>query len=233
MRRGNCYGVALAIVEDFGLDAVARYGHYTGKVHGLSYFNAGRPFQRHGWVELWDGRILDPTRWVFEQPDGGKFPKAMKPYIYVGPNDCYDLGGEQFLAEHRRSAPPQERWPQEKSAPTRVPVRKPSLKHWIERWFPGAYWGSSDENGKLVEHVFLWISQLHWATHLPSEFLHEHEIIRPLFESTIEAGEAAMIPIDIRRDVFGDDDPEDKEDAVETSQTPEGSDRAREAVAAD
>lgn len=35
---------------------------------------------RHCWILLENGKILDPTRWVFE---------GTKPYIYCGENDFY------------------------------------------------------------------------------------------------------------------------------------------------
>ncbi len=42
--------------------------------------------------------VIDPTRWVFE---------AVKPYIYVGPRDHYDPGGNDLRAmTHSRVPPP-------------------------------------------------------------------------------------------------------------------------------
>lgn len=42
------------------------------------------------------GRIVDPTRWVFE---------AVTPYIYCGPNDFYDEGNNQLLQALAGEAP--------------------------------------------------------------------------------------------------------------------------------
>lgn len=45
----------------------------------MFYTRSKAGFCRHGWVELEDGCVLDPTRWVFEH---------VEPYIYVGdPSD--------------------------------------------------------------------------------------------------------------------------------------------------
>lgn len=60
-----------------------RYGFFWGKVAEGSPFDHTSPLHRHGWVELPDGRIWDPTRWVFEDVD---------PYIYIGDSDDYDPG---------------------------------------------------------------------------------------------------------------------------------------------
>ena len=75
-----------------------RYGHYTGPIHPNSLFkkNIGIGFCQHGWVELTDNQIFDPTRWVFEN---------VNPYIYVGKNDYYDVGGNKFREASRKEPP--------------------------------------------------------------------------------------------------------------------------------
>jgi hypothetical protein len=63
-------------------------GHYDGPVHPRSPFSRG--LQQHSWLELEDGRILDPTRWTLDRPHA--------PYIYLGVCDHYDAGGRALAA---------------------------------------------------------------------------------------------------------------------------------------
>jgi hypothetical protein len=74
------------------------YGHYLGEIHPKSRFaeRARIGWVQHGWVILPDGRVFDPTRWVFE---------AKKPYLYVGDDEDYDEGGSR-LREHMLGDPP-------------------------------------------------------------------------------------------------------------------------------
>ena len=87
---GNCYGVAVTIFKAKLVPAKShvRYGVWHGPIDAGSQF-AGRAFTHHGWIELPDGRIYDPTRFVFE----GK-----PPYIWIGSNDqnFYDLAGQRL-----------------------------------------------------------------------------------------------------------------------------------------
>lgn len=86
---GKCYGIASAIAEAVG--GVPMYGHWIGPVaereDKLFAYARQTGFARHGWVELPDRSIVDPTRWVFED---------VAPYIYHGPNDYYDFGASRF-----------------------------------------------------------------------------------------------------------------------------------------
>ena len=56
----------------------------------------GRLFVQHGWVELGDRTVVDPTRWTLDGKD---------PYIYVGPDDDYDVGGNQLRSAMRGDPP--------------------------------------------------------------------------------------------------------------------------------
>lgn len=84
---GRCYEIACAAARLMNRQgcrgAVPIYGHYQGEVHPSSMFH-GRPIQPHGWVLMKNGDVVDPTRWAFE---------GREPYIYNGPNDIYDEGG--------------------------------------------------------------------------------------------------------------------------------------------
>lgn len=66
---GNCHAIATAILNTFPMQGLRLVrGHYTGYVSPKSVFRRGAP-QQHSWLRLGDGRILDPTRWVFTAPE--------------------------------------------------------------------------------------------------------------------------------------------------------------------
>lgn len=79
---GNCYTVACAIVEAGLIKGRAVYGHYKGPVADTGYWakRKGQLFQRHGWIMLEDDRIMDPTRWSFEDKE---------PYIAIFEDDVF------------------------------------------------------------------------------------------------------------------------------------------------
>lgn len=94
---GSCYAIACRAAKL--VNGQPRYGHWLGTVNPNGYWGpyAGAMFQRHGWVKLDDGRILDPTRWSFE---------AVEPYIWLGANDgTYDAAGQQLRRAFRRPPP--------------------------------------------------------------------------------------------------------------------------------
>ncbi len=83
---GNCYTMACE-AADLIEGSKPVYGHFRGDVHPKSVFSrvAVAGWVQHGWVVLPDGKILDPTRWVFE---------CKKPYIFIGTTGVeYDEGG--------------------------------------------------------------------------------------------------------------------------------------------
>ncbi len=83
---GRCSELAHAAIDILERGNYA-YGHYLGRVDPEGYWDA-RGVLRHGWVLLDDGRIVDPTRWSFEN---------VEPYIYIGENDGdYDEGGNKL-----------------------------------------------------------------------------------------------------------------------------------------
>lgn len=98
---GNCYGISSLCVKHkiVPVGSKLRYGHWTGPIHQRSRFyrKNGLGFVQHGWVELPDKTIFDPTRYVFEYKP---------PYIYEGPNDFYDVGGNLFRKENTTPPPP-------------------------------------------------------------------------------------------------------------------------------
>lgn len=95
--KGNCYGIAGALVAKKLVEGVAVYGLYHGHIAKTSMF-AGQPFARHGWVLAPDGTVIDPTRWVFED---------VEPYIFEGhprshPPACLDfeVSDDEFTCVH-------------------------------------------------------------------------------------------------------------------------------------
>lgn len=82
---GNCHGVASAVLKLVPVKGMKLCrGHWHGYISKNSVYRS-QGIQQHSWLELEDGRILDPTRWAMEEPDS--------PSIYLGINDCYDEYG--------------------------------------------------------------------------------------------------------------------------------------------
>lgn len=93
---GNCYGVAHAMLHRRIVQGKLRYGHWLGPVADGSLFSYRLgSIIRHGWIET-DTGVIDPTRWVFE---------GASPYIYDGPEDHYDVGGDNWRLESQRPSP--------------------------------------------------------------------------------------------------------------------------------
>ena len=93
--KGRCHEIAHQIyLKDLvPKDSKVRYGLWWGFISQDSVFS-NRPFTHHGWIELSDGRIYDPTRFVFF--DG-------EPSIFIGEkNEDYDAGGNRLLESKPR-----------------------------------------------------------------------------------------------------------------------------------
>lgn len=85
---GNCFAVATALADRVG--GIAVYGAWDGPIAPTSLF-AGRPSANHGWVQLTNGQVFDPTRWEFE---------GLDPYLFEGDSDYYDEGRNRQRAEN-------------------------------------------------------------------------------------------------------------------------------------
>lgn len=97
---GNCFAIASEVVKAGLVKGVAVYGHFRGRVDPKSYFGlrSGMVFVQHGWVQLNDGRVFDPTRWAFE---------SREPYLYLNQLTAeYDEGGNE-INSRLRGGPPQ------------------------------------------------------------------------------------------------------------------------------
>jgi hypothetical protein len=89
---GNCHAVAERVLRRIPTQGMRLVrGHFHGWTSPASVY--GRGPQQHSWLRLQDGRVLDPTRWAFDQPG--------KPYLYVGENDAYDEAGLWLAARSR------------------------------------------------------------------------------------------------------------------------------------
>lgn len=98
---GLCFEIASFAAKLIGTGSVAVYGHYLGEVDPDGFWGPRRsaPFIQHGWVRLADGRILDPTRWSFEN---------VAPYIFISvaaQHPEYDEGGNEWRRAMMRPAP--------------------------------------------------------------------------------------------------------------------------------
>lgn len=97
---GRCFDVARALLRESVIDGHAAYGLWTGPVVPSAFFDGKAAQVRHGWIVTSEGRIVDPTRFVFERT---------APYIYCGPNDFYANGQAidwQVTAPTRRAKTP-------------------------------------------------------------------------------------------------------------------------------
>ena len=170
---GNCSAVA-AQCYLHGLvprRSLVCYGLYHGSIHPDSIF-AGRGVCHHGWVELPDGRIYDPTRWTFT---------CEQPYVWIslsGRHPNYDLGG---ASQWKHIPAPSV------TSPAMHKLRKSQVAR-LSRFF------------RLVQPDGLDRNQWHWLAHRhPDELQGDARWIYQLMQ---KLGLQAMIPIDFKRYVF-------------------------------
>ncbi len=172
---GHCYSVACAILAAKIFPGQARYGHYSGPVAPGTLFDLDMPFIRHGWIELPDGTIIDPTRWVFE---------GAPPYLWIGHNTGeYDAGGQRWL-QAIESPPPL-------TKPGDLTVDLPLTP--AARAFVLSLLG--DPPTITDEHAW-WLANLSLST--------LGEFTRPIYEALAAGGYAMAIPIDNYRLVLAD-----------------------------
>jgi hypothetical protein len=96
---GKCHEIAWAADKLLGDSSVtAPYGHYLGPIDPDGYWGGRQGFpNHHGWVLLKDGRVLDPTRFSFENKE---------PYIFISEDGSdYDEGGNKIRAAMQRPCP--------------------------------------------------------------------------------------------------------------------------------
>ena len=174
---GRCYEICCKILECHMVEGVARYGHYLGPVkEGTLFYD--RLVVQHGWIELEDGRIFDPTRWVFE---------GVEPYVYVNKNNGdYDIGGNKHRVAHSPQFPPV--YHAQANMPTIPLPKKPeSLVVFTKAVFYG--------------QDFVSIEQLNWLANRPPDSLGKH--VKPLFRWLNKINQKCLIPIDNWHYVMG------------------------------
>jgi hypothetical protein len=177
---------------------------------------AGTPFQRHGWIEIpvdpytracatcahmedehessflapcahctcpsfepEEARIVDPTRWVFE---------GVEPYVYEGPNDYYDMGGNRYREANERPCPPY------RSSADRVCLDIWKHDRDAHRFVLDELLGSAPG---ITQEMAFWLANLS-LSRLGS---HAHAI----YSGLRDVGLKARVPIDNWRAVMGQD----------------------------
>jgi hypothetical protein len=174
---GHCTGVANACLQAKIVRGRLCYGHFIGGIAKTGHF-AGRPFTHHAWIELKDGRVWDPTRWVFED---------VEPYIYIGPNDHYDFGGNAINEAFRPPYPAV-------ADPTERPLLLKLSKQ--VRLAIGHVIGQTDWDGWATPHQIHWLGNIN-ITRLPARH------VKALFREVIRLGYAAHIPQDNYQRIMG------------------------------
>lgn len=174
---GRCHEIAMVCHKAGCVPASAkvRYGIWCGPISEESQPFAGRSITHHGWVELADGRIYDPTRWVFE---------AVEPYIWVGrdEDEWYDMGGNR-LREHTMdcSKPP-------------VPGGRELLIPTAARKLFAKYLTGDKVKGTAP------VSHLMWLGSLPLHRLGKDA--KPIYKALLGMQMGAAIPIDNRQAIL-------------------------------
>lgn len=172
---GNCYAIACQMIEAGLVAGRPAYGHYLGVIRPGTLFY-GKPIVHHGWIVTPDGRIVDPTRWVFE---------GVAPYIHQA-TECgheYDEGGNVFLLTQKRPAPAHD----QSGSTVEVPVdARPLCSALLSR-----------------AHVQSRLStaEAHWLATLSLIVLGDRA--KALYAALVEMGFTALIPIDNRKKVLG------------------------------
>lgn len=192
---GSCYAIACACVDKKVVVGKPRYGHYRGFIHPDSMFasHVKIGWCQHGWVELSDGKIFDPTRWVFE---------CSKPYIYIGENKSeldmdmvlqkqYDIGGSIARAQFR--TPPPKFNSEKKTCEFKVSDNLLSLLRAM----------LDDDQQKLLADIFdrkrtihtFTVEQLAWlACANPNDF--EHKDVEEFYRVLESKDLDAFVPLD-------------------------------------
>ena len=180
---GHCFTLADMMVSKGVVEGTAVYGHWLGDVSPQCKMFYGKPIIQHGWVLQSDGSVVDPTRFVFE---------GAEPYIYKGPADYYDEGGNAGRSKMMRPPPD---------------FKKSSDPfHRLEVWKP--------KNKRLASAVDLLMEpalrkpgkltreQLHWLANLPYDALTPipgFDLAPALYAELKKLGMEAHVPIDNQR----------------------------------
>ncbi len=183
---GRCYEIASALVICKAVKGKAVYGHWVGPIAATGYWKdrRGMPFVHHGWVKLPDGRVLDPTRWSFED---------VKPYLYLGPPDHYDEGGNQIRAAMMANRPP-------------PPFRTGGKDIYERRWRSVMELELKTEvidflMEKLGQPKGITREMMFWVANLPPDWLEPYT--KEIYKELVRQDQGPWIPTDNRRMVLG------------------------------
>jgi hypothetical protein len=224
---GQCYAVACAIVKAGIVKGRAVYGHYLGPVAETGHWaeRRGQAFQRHGWIVLEDGRILDPTRWSFEDDEPNFFlfdpadtdaiPCAACPHradehtggTFILPCGVPGCGCGDFNPKSEydeggngfRALTMRPMPAYREPGPKADKYEKNHLKH-MDLKLPKST--RAFLLGLLKNPPAITWEMVHWIANLnPGQFgPHTKEI----FQSIVDAGESVLIPVDNRIMVLGE-----------------------------
>lgn len=181
--RGNCYGIAQRLADDFYEKGEAVFGHYYGPIDEDGYFGERSGLNQHGWIEFEDEKIIDPTRWVFTN-------KAPFLYITHKPDDEYDRAGQK-LRESLTTPPPED---------GEGDVFEVDFGDEVEPFI----YSLLDVDHQRNEYYF---NELGWIANLPVKTLGEHaeSIYKTLINHETDYL-GALIPIDHKTMVLEEDD---------------------------
>jgi hypothetical protein len=177
---GRCHEVALAAASLID-DGEAVYGHYLGPVDPYGYWRDYKDhhFIQHGWVELADGGVLDPTRWSFEDEE-----PEITIFDEMDAEEDYDKGGQRLRADLVKPAPP---WDPSTKVGARgaagavsLSVPKGSdLEMTLNTLLGEDQHGTDDSDGYVVTVMQAgWLANLPYATLAP----HQKEVYKLLDE---------------------------------------------------
>jgi hypothetical protein len=172
----NCYAVAVAIHQAKLVPAksACRYGVWWGPMRSKTHFR-NQTFAHHGWIELPDKRIYDPTRFVFENA---------KPYIWIGENTdgYYDIAGQRLNQQFY------EEFPARKEPGILITEAQ---RRDLAIFMPSVM----EENPDF--------GQMMWMAHYPTDKMGDKaKRIIQIFE---ELKLSALVPLDVRRYVLEND----------------------------
>ena len=171
--KGNCHGISSLLLEHKLVVGKLRYGHWIGPVREKTLFSKyPRGIVRHGWVELENGTIVDPRRYIFE---------GVEPYIYVGKNDHYDAGGNRFRQSLMKPAPKYSKDERQVTLKIRRIVARKILEDMLDTT---SHFGV----------IYATIKQVFWLANLPLDTF--SGFAKPIYEAIMEVGYGAFIPID-------------------------------------
>tara|TARA_B100000700_G_scaffold252166_1_gene283528 strand:- start:9037 stop:9615 length:579 start_codon:yes stop_codon:yes gene_type:complete len=172
--KGHCHAIACQIVKAGLVEGRAVYGHYLGNVKEGTFFSK-YPIVQHGWIETKDGKVIDPTRWFFED---------VEPYIYCeDKNEEYDEGGNKYRMDNLKDKP--EYNPNSKQLTVNHTQDELVIRMALDL----------DDNCHSIS-----IEEAFWLANLPLPML--EGVAKPIYSFLEKNGMKAFIPLDNYNAVF-------------------------------